>query len=119
MRFFGMQQEAIAQAYLEQQGLTLLRKNFSSRFGEIDLIMLDGNTLCFVEVRYRKAATHGGAAASITRGKQKKLVKTALYFLLQECQYQNAPLRFDTVLLQQASGNSDINWIRGAFYAES
>ncbi|MDP1996955.1 MAG: YraN family protein, partial [Gallionella sp.] len=61
----GAQAEQHAARYLQQQGLKPVAQNYRSRFGEIDLIMQDGATLVFVEVRLRRSANFGGAAASI------------------------------------------------------
>ena len=68
----GLAYENIALKYLEKNNLTLVEKNFHSRFGEIDLIMKDEDTLTFVEVRYRKNVSHGSASESVNLSKQKK-----------------------------------------------
>jgi len=115
----GMRFEKQARDYLCAQGLRLLRSNYHCRFGEIDLIMCDADTVCFVEVRYRKSLAYGGASASITIAKQRKIVKTALFYLSSNRNLLNQPLRFDALLIQQqADGSQDFNWIRNAFYAE-
>ncbi|GAB3377467.1 hypothetical protein GCM10027317_20230 [Massilia agri] len=62
----GRQWEQAALLYLKRRGLTMVEENFRCKGGEIDLIMRDGDTLVFVEVRQRADRTHGGAAASIT-----------------------------------------------------
>jgi putative endonuclease len=79
----GDQAEQLACAYLMQQGLILLKANFSIRLGEIDLIMRDtaNDMLVFVEVRYRKNNHYGGAAGSVTVQKQRKIIKTAAFYL--------------------------------------
>ncbi|MEY8251122.1 MAG: YraN family protein, partial [Colwellia sp.] len=68
----GKMTESYAQQYLSKQGLILIERNFHSRQGEIDLIMLDGDTYVFVEVKYRKSKRFGGAIAAISASKQKK-----------------------------------------------
>ena len=91
----GAKAEDDALAFLQAQGLKPVTRNFRCRSGEIDLIMQDGNTLVFVEVRKRKNRLYGGAAASITPAKQQKIIKTA-YFYLQR--YKTLPAcRFDVV----------------------
>ena len=70
----GHQAEQLALDYLQSHGLRLLERNFRGRFGEIDLIMLDGHTLVFIEVRLRKSKNFGGAEQSITASKQNKLI---------------------------------------------
>lgn len=111
----GQAAEQRALGYLQQQGLTLVTANYHSRFGEIDLILRDGNVLVFTEVRMRSNADFGGAGASITRAKQAKLIKTAQHYLTQ---FSRPPAcRFDAVLLG-ASNNDAIEWIRDAFSAD-
>lgn len=74
MRAAGDVFEQRAGAHLERAGLTLITRNYTTRHGELDLVMLDRNTIVFVEVRYRKSASHGDAAASVTAAKQRKLI---------------------------------------------
>jgi putative endonuclease len=66
----GVQAEILAAQYLQQRGLKLVTQNYRGRFGEIDLIMQDGASLVFIEVRLRRNANFGGAAASIDPPKQ-------------------------------------------------
>lgn len=109
----GEKAEQIASLYLQAQGLTLITSNYRSRFGEIDLIMREGQTLVFIEVRLRKNKTFGGAEASITPSKQHKTVITAEYYL----QQQGAQAcRFDAILMDKEDANS-ITWIKNAFEA--
>lgn len=77
----GQAAEAEAARYLERQGLRLLARNFSCRWGEIDLIAEDGDTLVFVEVRWRRAGALVDAAASIDGRKRQKLWRTAQVYL--------------------------------------
>ncbi|SQB37417.1 Uncharacterised protein family UPF0102 [Citrobacter koseri] len=73
--------EAAARRWLESKGLHFVAANVRERGGEIDLIMRDGKTTVFVEVRYRRSAQFGGAAASVTWSKQHKLLQTARLWL--------------------------------------
>jgi putative endonuclease len=115
----GLRYETRAREYLQRQGLELVQANYRCRLGEVDLIMRDGDTVCFIEVRFRKSLEFGGASASITRGKQRKIIKAALFFLLQHEHLANHALRFDALLIQQQSdGSHCYNWIQNAFYAE-
>jgi putative endonuclease len=108
----GDDTEQLACNYLQSNGLHLLQRNFFSRYGEIDLIMRDGNTIVFIEVRYRKNRHYGGAAASVTPAKQQRIIKTALHYH-QKNALQDA-MRFDVVAVE---GNaSKIEWIQNAFY---
>jgi len=106
----GQSAESRAEAFLKTQGLKLLARNWRCRFGEIDLIMRDGTTLVFVEVRLRSRSDFGGAAASVTPAKQKTLLATARQYL--RTLTTLPPCRFDVVAL---SGNNAPEWIRNAF----
>jgi putative endonuclease len=108
----GRDAEHQAAVFLQQQKLKLLEKNYRCRFGEIDLIMQDGNMVVFVEVRMRTSNQFGGAAASITTAKQVKLARAARHYLAR-CN-DDFPCRFDVILI---SGNKDdeIEWIQNAF----
>jgi putative endonuclease len=106
----GQSAEARAESFLRKQGLKLVARNWRCRFGEIDLVMRDGATLVFVEVRLRSRGDFGGAAASVTPSKQKKLLAAARQYLA--AQKTLPPCRFDVVAL---SGNAAPEWIENAF----
>ncbi len=114
--------EAIALAHLQAAGLRLLARNFKTPGrggGEIDLIMgASDGTLVFIEVRQRANATHGGAGASISAVKQRRIVFAAQHYLMR---YKTLPpCRFDVLLIEGALGNTQartIEWLRGAFDA--
>ena len=89
--------EGAALAMLQARGLQLLARNAASRGGELDLVMRDGATLAFVEVRYRGNAAFGGGAASVDAGKRRRLVHAAQAWLLVHPQHADAPCRFDVV----------------------
>ena len=110
----GAQAELLAAKFLQNQGLKLLQQNYRCRYGEIDLILQDGKTLVFAEVRLRTRNDFGGAAASITASKQTKLVRTAQHYLATLARIPTC--RFDAVLLQSIDG-SNIEWLRNAFSA--
>lgn len=115
----GLRFEDQARDYLLKQGLRLLESNYRCRLGEIDLVMRERDTICFIEVKFRKSLAFGGAAASITPSKQRKIARTALFYLSAHRNLANHPLRFDALLMQQqADGKTDINWIKNAFCAE-
>ena len=109
----GLFYEQQALHWLQQQGLELVAQNYHSRFGEIDLIMLQSDTLCFIEVKYRQSANFGGAAYSIPPSKQKKISQTALSFIASHPRYQQHAYRFDALLIQ----SQQTEWIKGAFEA--
>lgn len=110
----GAQAELRAAEFLQRQGLKLVTQNFHSYFGEIDLIMQDGSALVFIEVRQRNSADFGGAAASIDRHKQHRLIRTAQYYLMQLG--RTPPCRFDVVLMDDADG-CNMQWLKNAFEA--
>lgn len=92
--------------YLLAQGLVLVERNVRSRRGEIDLVMRDGATLVFVEVRQRSGTRFGGAAASIGPAKQARLWRAAQVFLLR---HPSAPAcRFDAVCID----GERLQWLR-------
>ena len=102
----GAAAEARALAFLQQQGLTLVEQNFSCRWGEIDLILRDQETLVFVEVRQRSSARFGGAAASVSAGKQAKLWRTAEVYLQR---IRRIPVcRFDLIAID----GDQLEWMR-------
>lgn len=110
----GHTAEDIARRHLESKGLTLVERNFRSRFGEIDLIMRDGDVLVFVEVRLRRHRDFGGAASSVTGHKQAKLIKTANLYL---SRLKSLPAcRFDVVALGSLEP-LNLEWIQHAFSA--
>lgn len=108
----GSDAEQVAVSFLQRQHLVLVAQNYRCRFGEIDLIMRDGTTLVFIEVRMRANDQFGGAAASITSSKQAKLLRTARHYL---SQLNTEPLcRFDALLLSGNNGQK-IEWVKNAF----
>jgi putative endonuclease len=106
----GQSAEARAEAFLSSNGLTPVARNWRCRFGEIDLIMQDAATRVFVEVRLRSRSDFGGAAASVTLAKQKKLLAAARLYLA--TLKTLPPCRFDVVAL---TGNDAPDWIKNAF----
>lgn len=107
----GDQGEALAAAYLHSRGLRILARNYQCRAGELDLIAQDGTVTVFVEVRLRQNGRHGGAAASITPTKQRRIVQAARHWLTGK---PARSCRFDAVLLDSLDASA-VTWIRGAF----
>jgi putative endonuclease len=107
----GQAAEDAAADYLAARGLRLVERNWRCKGGEIDLVMRDGATLVFVEVRARGSMGFGGAAASITAGKQARVILAARHYLM--AKGVDAPCRFDAVLIQ----NGRVEWLKGAFEA--
>jgi len=109
----GDRAERIAAAYLEEQGLALIESRYRCRWGEIDLILRDRDTVVFAEVRLRSSQTFGGAAYSVDRHKQARIIATARHYLAGA---REAACRFDVVLLERIEPPR-IEWIRDAFSA--
>ena len=114
----GDEAEDRALAYLQKQGLRLVERNYrvaggpSRRAGEVDLILRDREgTLVFVEVRARASRSFGGAAASVTPAKQRRLIFAAQHYLLR--MNTLPPCRFDVVAVE----GDEIEWLKGAFDA--
>lgn len=116
----GDEAEARALVYLQRQGLRLVERNYRValgprvRAGEVDLILRDRDgTLVFVEVRQRAGLSHGGAAASVTATKQRRIVRAARHYLLRQATLP--PCRFDVLAID----GEQMQWLRAAFDAGS
>lgn len=107
----GEAAEDRALQYLQQQGLSLVERNFRCKGGEIDLVMQERNTLVFVEVRKRADNRYGGAAASVTARKQARLIIAAHIFL--QRYRMPPPCRFDVM----AMDGEAMNWLKNAIDA--
>jgi putative endonuclease len=107
----GNRAEALSADYLQQRGLRLLERNYRCRLGEIDLILADGATLVFAEVRLRRNRDFGGAGASITAAKRQRILRAARHYLMGKAE---PACRFD-VLLLDALDPDRIEWIKDAF----
>jgi putative endonuclease len=110
----GAQAEQRAVQFLQKQGLKLIVQNYRGRFGEIDLIMQDGVSLVFIEVRLRRNADFGGAAASIDTHKQQRIIRTAHQYLASLA--HTPPCRFDAVLMDDLKVDN-VQWLKNAFDA--
>ena len=105
----GARAEQSAEDCLARAGLEIVARNYRTRFGEIDLVAREGETLVFVEVRMRSSGRFGGAAASIDSHKRARMVSAARHFLSRLG--RNPPCRFDVVTLD----GGDPVWMRAAF----
>ena len=114
-RQIGRDAEERAAAHLRAAGLVLLHRNYLCRLGELDLVARHGATLVVAEVRLRASAQFGGAAASITRAKQRRIVLATRHLLARYPSLQQLPVRFDALLVPADEG--PIEWLRGAFDA--
>ncbi len=112
----GREAEASALRHLQQQGLQLIAQNWLCKRGELDLVMLDGDTVVFVEVRYRRHSTWGGALESVDFRKQQKVILAAQLFLQSEPRWQSAACRFDVVAIEgNPQDRRPLNWVQHAF----
>lgn len=110
----GRWAEEQAACYLESHGLRLVSRNFRCRLGEIDLVMADGATLVFVEVRFRRSQRFGGGLASVTRTKQRKLLAAARAYLARH-RLIDAACRFDVISVTKRNYRPDFLWLKDAF----
>jgi putative endonuclease len=117
MRAAGAAFEQHACRELERAGLKLLARNYTTRHGELDLVMREGETVVFVEVRHRVRASHGDAAASITATKQIRLIQTAQLWLADHPQHAQRTCRFDVISYDGPVDGAQMHWLRGAFEA--
>lgn len=107
----GEEAEELAARFLASRGLAIVARNYRSRFGEVDLVARDGDTLVFVEVRARSWSAYGGAAGSVDARKQRRIAAAARLYLSHL--HAEPPCRFDVITLQGPHGSPA--WIRGAF----
>ena len=111
----GQYAEDLALRYLQKHKLKLKERNFLCKLGEIDLIMENNDAeIIFVEVRFRKSDSHGGALMSVTHSKQQKLIRTAQLYL-QKNQLQSRICRFDVIAMSLQNGEPVIDWVKNAF----
>ena len=117
-RQLGQDAEDAALAHLQAQGLQLLARNVRYPFGEVDLVLRDGATVVFTEVRFRRGALFGGAAASVDAAKRRKLVRASQAWLKAHRELAHAPCRFDVVAVTPGIARDGVlhcDWIRSAF----
>jgi putative endonuclease len=106
--------EDYACQFLTAHGLQLLTRNYQCRYGEIDLIMRDPDTLIFIEVRYRRSSQFGGATASVDRIKQHRLIAAAQHYRDQSFHTDELFCRFDVLAIE----GHTLYWFADAFDVE-
>jgi putative endonuclease len=111
----GTWAEDRALRFLGSRGLELAARNYRCRLGELDLVMRDGPTLVFVEVRYRRPGARVRAAESVNEAKQQRLVAAARDYLARRLTGPLPPCRFDVVAVSGTGEEHDMEWIRDAF----
>ena len=117
MLSIGKEIESLVSSYLQDQGLKLVTTNYRCKMGEIDLIMMDGETLVFVEVRYRQNFDYGDGVATVNKNKQWRIKRTATNYLQQHNLYDKIKCRFDVVAVSGKSKNK-LYWIKDAFWGK-
>ena len=111
----GFVAEKNACSYLQTQGLKLITKNFRCCYGEIDLIMQEGEIIVFVEVRFRAHADYGHGIETLSENKKRCLIKTALFYLQENNLFDKVFCRFDVLGTDK---NQEMLWIQNAFDVE-
>jgi putative endonuclease len=114
-KLLGQQGERMAERHLEKKGYRIIDRNIRSRFGEMDLIAIDGETLVFCEVRSRGGRCLTQAAESIGANKQRRLIRLAEAYLQERPELADHACRFDAVLLQKDGEQWSIAVIQDAF----
>jgi putative endonuclease len=112
-RQLGSVYEELAADYLRQRGYEIIEQNYRNRQGEIDIIAKEGETLCFVEVKFRSGSDYGRAAEAVDRKKQYTIVRVAQYYLMCHGYDEWTPCRFDVV----AVDDEEISLIKNAYEA--
>ena len=107
--------EDAACEHLLASGCQLLARNVRFRVGELDLVMLDGKTLVFVEVRMRRDDRFGGAMSSVDFSKRRKFARAAQAWLSTHTKMAQSPCRFDVVAVVPGTDGLHCDWLRGAF----
>ncbi len=114
-RSTGAAVEAAARAHLERAGLRFLAANVNYRFGELDLVMREGDTIVFVEVRYRSERGFGDGLASITAAKRRRIALAAQAWLAANPKLARLPCRFDALGASGDAQAPDFAWLKNAF----
>jgi putative endonuclease len=110
----GAAAEAAAESYLRRQGYVIVERNLNTRLGEIDIVALDGETLCFVEVKARASGEFGPAIAAVGPRKRERLARAAALFLARN--RSRRACRFDVLGLDRAEdGSWSFSLVRDAF----
>lgn len=119
MNQLGTAYEDRAVAWLQARGWRVLARNVLCRSGELDIVALDTDCLVFIEVRARGNSRYAGAAASVDRRKQLRLVRSAQWFLQRHPHWADFPCRFDLITFEprQSASSAEPEWIRAAFTA--
>ncbi len=110
----GPEGEALARAFLEEKGLRHVRSNYRLDFGEIDIIMMRGERLVFVEVKTRRYGSDQSAFDAISKAKQRRISKVALAYIA-ETRQMNVNCSFDVVIITGEGQDANIAHYPDAF----
>ncbi len=113
----GHHWERVAERWLRERGVRIIRRNFTCRTGEIDLIARDGPDIAFVEVKYRSRTGYGSGAEHVTWHKQRRIVSAARFFLQYHSHAPSQVFRFDVISISDLPDGVQIQWIKSAFEA--
>lgn len=93
----GAMYEELAAEFLQSQGFHILERNYFCKFGEIDIIAIDGDYLVFAEIKYRKSIEYGFPQEAVSYVKQRKIIKSAQYYCMRHLVNEEMPIRFDVI----------------------
>lgn len=111
--------EKRAGEFLRRHGVRILQTGYECRFGEIDLVCIDGRTLVIVEVRARGGGSVASALETVDTSKRRKLIRTARHLLMQHPQWSEWPVRFDVIAIENIdTAEVHYDWVKDAFDAE-
>jgi len=110
----GARGEEIALRFLKGNRYKILCTNYRCRFGEIDIIANDAQTVCFIEVKTRRTATYGAPQEAVSVRKQQTMARVALHFM-QRFRLEHRPARFDVLAITLSSGGHSLDFITNAF----
>jgi putative endonuclease len=113
---YGDEGEEAAVRFLEARGYRVRARNFSCRYGELDVVAEHGDTVCFVEVRMRSTAVWGDPSHTVSFAKQRKVVKAALHYLLAH-RLRDRMIRFDVISVVGRGEGATVEHLPGAFDA--
>jgi putative endonuclease len=114
----GRRAEYLGRTFLEKHGLRVLAANYRCRFGELDLVMTQGEELVIVEIRYRRRTGFIGPVDSISPAKRRRIARAAAHFLQRNRRFGNRAVRFDVLALSGGFPDPRVNWIKAAFTTE-
>jgi putative endonuclease len=113
-QIFGKRGEDLAERYLKKKGYRVVERNYRCALGEVDLIVLDGRVIVFVEVKTRSGDRFGTPAEAVERRKQRKMIRAAQFFLTHKRLHQREA-RFDVVGISWPGPQPVIEHIENAF----